>query len=117
MRLLAAHIQPYVAAQPRMDKGKVKHTDEQATISVIITARGECHFLRENLEDILRQDYPRFEVIVINEGLHDESEDFLQQMANRYPHLYHSFVPPTSKYVSRKKWLSLWASKPASTIG
>lgn len=84
-------------------KGKVKHTDEQAPISVIITARDECHFLRENLEDILRQDYPRFEVIVINEGLHDESEDFLQQMANRYPHLYHSFVPPTSKYVSRKK--------------
>ena len=51
----------------------------------------------------MEQDYPRFEVVVVNDSLSDESEDFLKQMENRYSHLYHTFTPDSSRYLSRKK--------------
>lgn len=42
-------------------------------------------------------------VIVINDGDTDESEDYLTLLEEKYPHLYHSFVPDSSRYISRKK--------------
>ncbi|MFR5758302.1 MAG: glycosyltransferase [Bacteroides cellulosilyticus] len=46
-------------------------------LSVIIYAREEVENLRRNLPAVLEQDYPQFEVIVINDGNTDESEDYL----------------------------------------
>ena len=76
---------------------------EQPPISIIIYAHEECANLQENLSFILNQDYPTFEVIVINDGNSDGSEDYLVQLENRYPYLYHSFIPRSSRYISRKK--------------
>ena len=52
---------------------------------------------------MLEQDYPQFEVIVIKDGNPDESQDSLTILEEKYPHLYHSFVPDSSRYISRKK--------------
>ena len=76
---------------------------ELPPISVIICAREESENLRRNLGAVLEQDYPQFEVIVINDGNTDESEDYLTILEEKYPHLYHSFVPDSSRYISRKK--------------
>lgn len=86
----------------------VKQSDADSTqdlqpLSVIICASEEVDNLRRNLSAILEQDYPRFEVIVINDGDTDESEDYLTLLEEEYPNLYHSFVPNSSRYVSRKK--------------
>ena len=59
--------------------------------------------LRRNLTAVLEQDYPNFEVIIINDGNADESEDYLTQLEEKYPNLYHSFVPSSSRYISHKK--------------
>lgn len=83
--------------------GEVHFSQELPPVSVIITAREECNNLRQNLTDILEQDYPQFEVIVVNDGNTDESEDYLTLLQEHYPHLYHSFVPASSRYISRKK--------------
>lgn len=72
-------------------------------LSVIIYAREEVENLRRNLPAVLEQDYPQFEVIVINDGNTDESEDYLTLQGEKYPNLYHSFVPSSSRYISRKK--------------
>lgn len=83
--------------------GKGNFSEETPPISVIICAREESEQLRRNLTSVLEQDYPCFEVIVVNDGHTDESEELLTLMENRYSNLYHSFVPDSSRYVSRKK--------------
>ena len=84
-------------------RGNVHYAQGFPPISVIICAREESENLRRNLTAVLEQDYPQFEVIVINDGDTDESEDYLTLLENKYPHLYHSFVPDSSRYISRKK--------------
>lgn len=84
-------------------RGDTHFSQELPPISVIICAREESENLRRNLNAVLEQDYPQFEVIVINDGNTDESEDYLTLLEDKYPHLYHSFVPDSSRYISRKK--------------
>lgn len=98
-------------------RGDTHFTQELPPISVIICAREESENLRRNLSAVLEQDYPQFEVIVINDGDTDESEDYLTLLEEKYPHLYHSFVPGSSRYISRKNWLSPLVSRQASMTG
>lgn len=86
-----------------VQKGDVHFTQELQPLSVVISARNESENLRKFLPSILEQDYPEFEVIVINDGSTDESEDLLSALEEKYPNLYHSFTPNTARYVSRKK--------------
>ncbi|MCC8133012.1 MAG: glycosyltransferase [Tannerellaceae bacterium] len=72
-------------------------------VSIIVYARNESFNLQQNLPALLTQDYPGYEVIVINDGSTDESEDVLKLLENKYKHLYHTFIPQDSKYLSRKK--------------
>ena len=72
-------------------------------ISVIIVACNQDIQLRENLPAILEQDYPKFEVIVVNDNSNDETCDVLQQMQSRYPHLRTTFTPETTRRISHRK--------------
>ena len=84
-------------------KDKVAFDTSYPPISVIICAKNESDNIRKNLPGILEQNYPKFEVIVINDGSTDESDDVLSAMEEKYPHLYHTFTPDSTRYVSRKK--------------
>lgn len=84
-------------------KGELHFTNELQPISVVICARNESQNLRRFLPSILEQDYPNFEVVVINDGSTDESEEILSAFEEKYPHLYHSFTPESARYISRKK--------------
>ena len=84
-------------------KDEVHFGRELPPLSVVICARNESENLRRNLPAILKQDYPNFEVIVINDGSTDESEDLLSELEEEYPKLYHSFTPDSARYISRKK--------------
>lgn len=86
-----------------LDKGKIDFSSELPPLSVIICAHNEEEQLRQNLTAVLEQDYPQFEVIVITDGNADCSEDYLKSLEERYRHLYHSFVPESSRYISRRK--------------
>lgn len=72
-------------------------------LSVIIVTKDSGSILKENLPTILNQDYPTFEVIVINYQSSGEDEEVLKLLENDYSHLYHSFIPQTARYISRKK--------------
>lgn len=72
-------------------------------LSVIIVTKDSAQALRDNLPLILQQDYPSFEVIVVNDQSAGQDEDVLKQLTGTYPHLYYTFIPPTARYVSRKK--------------
>lgn len=83
--------------------GDLIYETDLPPISVIISARNESENLRKYLPSILEQDYPNFEVIVINDGSTDESEDVLTILEEQYTNLYHTFTPDGARYISRKK--------------
>jgi len=84
-------------------KEETHFSRELPPLSVILCARNEADNLRKILPAILEQDYPQFEVIVINDASTDETEDVLGYMEEKYPHLYHSFTPDSARYISHKK--------------
>ena len=59
----------------------------QQAVSVIICARNEAQNLRKNLPKILEQDYPNFEVVVVNDVSADDSLEVLIELSQQYPHL------------------------------
>ena len=56
-------------------------------VSIIIAARNESHNLFKNLPFILEQDYPKFEVIIINHQSLDDSQYILDAYAQQYANL------------------------------
>jgi glycosyltransferase involved in cell wall biosynthesis len=52
---------------------------------------------------ILEQNYPEFEVIVVNDNLKDGSEELLSLMQKQYSHLHYTFIPDSARYISRRK--------------
>lgn len=87
----------------KVEKGKVKFNEELPPLSVIICAKDDLRNLKEFLPSVLEQDYPDFEVIVINDSATDETSDFLKLLKDKYSNLYHSFTPDGSRYISHKK--------------
>ena len=64
-----------------------KYTDKQPPISVIICARHEELNLKKNLVSVLEQDYPNFEVIVVDDCSFDNTADYLKELKSNYSHL------------------------------
>lgn len=61
--------------------------DTVRPVSVIISARNEEKNLLKNLPSVMEQDYPEFEVIVVNDCSLDDSEEVLKEFSYRYKHL------------------------------
>lgn len=72
-------------------------------LSVIIVTKDSGEALTHNLPMVLEQDYPEFEVIVVNDRSAGEDEDILKRLSQQYTNLYHTFIPDSARYVSRKK--------------
>lgn len=64
-----------------------KESTETLPLSVVICARNEEENLRKNLPTILHQDYPRFEVILVNDFSEDETTWLLKELCTKYDHL------------------------------
>ena len=56
-------------------------------ISVVLTARNDAAWLKENLVYLLEQDYPDFEVVVVDYLSSDDTEFVLKLLKDYYPHL------------------------------
>lgn len=78
------------------------------SVSVIIIGKDESVNLEKCLPAILNQDYPNYEVIVVNEGATDETEFLLKRLKKEYSNLYSTFSPiPDNDEVVRNKVLPL----------
>lgn len=58
---------------------------EYPPISILIPCYNEADNVRETVEYALRQDYPDFEIIAINDGSRDDTLAILERMASEYP--------------------------------
>lgn len=56
-------------------------------LSVLICARNEAVNLRKNLVSVLEQDYPEFEVLVVDDDSSDDTREVLQRLQVQYARL------------------------------
>ena len=80
-----------------------KNSSTNNPVSIIICARNEAENLKKNLPLILEQDYPNFEVIVVDDRSEDETEEILNEFASKYSHLKISRVKNEPKFIYGKK--------------
>lgn len=73
-------------------------------LSVVVPGYNQAGCLEQNLPVLLEQEFEHYEVIVVmDESSTDDTKDVLERLEKRYPHLRHTFVPATARYVSRRK--------------
>jgi len=76
---------------------------DKKPVSVIICARNEAGNLQKFLPAVLEQDYPDYEVIVVNDCSDDNTSDILAQFLLKYSHLRISNVNKDPKFTHNKK--------------
>ncbi len=97
---------PYTAILRRtrkIKKGNVPHNIEQPPVSIIICARNEGENLRRFLPLVLEQDYLDYEVIIVNDGSCDDTEDIIKDLQKVYQNLYITNIPQETRIISHKK--------------
>ena len=68
-------------------KDNSSNTSAIIPVSVVISAHNEDYNLIANLPSILTQDYPDFEVIVVNHASTDDSREILEDFERKYSNL------------------------------
>ena len=82
-------------------------------VSIIICARNEAENLSNFLPAVLEQDYPDYEVIVVNDCSEDNSYDVLGKYLMQYPHLKISTINKDPKFTHNKKFAQFIGIKAA----
>jgi glycosyltransferase involved in cell wall biosynthesis len=82
-------------------------------VSIIICARNEAENLRKFLPSVLEQDYPDYEVIVVNDCSEDNSYEILGKYLTQYPHLRISTINKDPKFTHNKKFAQFIGIKAA----
>ena len=83
-------------------------------LSVIVCARNEAANLELNLPALLEQEYPDFEVVVVDDRSWDNTNDILKEFARQYPHLKIVTVTEGEKFIAGKKFAVTMGIKAAS---
>ncbi len=73
-------------------------------VSVVICAKNERDNLLNFLPEFLAQDYPIFEVIVVNDQSVDDTVDVLKAYSFQYPNLKVVTVPDNDRFYGSKKF-------------
>ena len=87
--------------------------DEVPGVSVILSAHNEAFNLSQYLQALLAQDYPTYEVIVVDDGSEDETRAVIESYMVRDERLHMTFVPFGARVGSTKKLALTLAAKAA----
>lgn len=108
---LLAWMTPLFSPLFRWRRKEEKEKDNKLLpVSIIIASHDDAMQLEKHLPVILQQDYPvQYEVIVVIEKGDHEVEDVLKRIQYKHEqqagnaHLYVTYIPETSRYMSRRK--------------
>ncbi len=110
----------YMAAVARrIRKDKKMRTDSQLSptdapgVSVILCAHNERENLSNYLQALLTQNYPTYEVIVVDDGSEDDTRAIIERYMVQDPRLHMTFVPYGARVLSTKKLSLTLAAKAA----
>jgi glycosyltransferase involved in cell wall biosynthesis len=76
----------------------------QEGVSVVVAARNELKNLKKLLPSLAAQEYPKYEILVINDCSSDGTSNYLRKMLNLYPQLRTVTVKYTPAHVTGKKY-------------
>lgn len=76
---------------------------ELPPVSVVVNAYNDADHISALLNYILHQDYPEFEVIVVDNGSDDATKDVVSEMMIHFPNLRFTFIPEHTRGLSRRK--------------
>lgn len=77
--------------------------EEKVPVSIVICARNEAENLEKYLPRILEQNYPDYEVVVVNDCSNDETDEVLKRYLLMYPRLRSTFIKEDEKFSHGKK--------------
>ena len=106
--LLLAAVSPMISPLFRLPKRDEKDADgigesKDKPISVVIISHDNALELEKHLPSFLSQKYDAdYQVIVVADKSDSETDDVIKRFSND-PHLYATFMPLSSRYISRKK--------------
>jgi glycosyltransferase involved in cell wall biosynthesis len=84
-------------------KRRIRVASSIQPVSVIIYVRNRYHNLQDFLPALLEQDYPQFEVIIVNDGITENNSNILFRLQEQYSNLYSTHIPDETLTVSRRK--------------
>ncbi|MDD4672898.1 MAG: glycosyltransferase [Bacteroidales bacterium] len=93
----------YVRVTPNRSKKKKVTPSNLPPVSVVICARNEEKNLEEFLPLVLEQDYPDFEVVVVDDCSADDSDMVLKRLSARYPNLKTTAIKVDNNFFHGKK--------------
>ncbi|MFA6807223.1 MAG: glycosyltransferase [Bacteroidales bacterium] len=108
--LVSFQIIYYIVVYGRSCFYKATKTDIEVypSVSVVICAKDEAYNLEKRLPIILEQQYPNFEVVVVNDASKDESEYILRVLQEIYPNLnVVNLYENVNKFLGKKYPLSI----------
>ena len=78
--------------------------DKEEAVTVLIAAHNEFSNLKVLIPKIFEQDYPAFDVMVVNDRSSDSTKRLLEKMMENYPKLRSVTVKYTPPHVTSKKY-------------
>ena len=85
-------------------KPKTVKVTQYPPVSIIICARNEDTNLKKNLPKILAQDYPAFEVIVVDDNSEDGTTEYLFFLSQKEPRLKRTKTGNSNRMMAGKKF-------------
>lgn len=82
---------------------KAKENQDLTSLSLIICVENQIDELRENIDAIMQQDYPDFEVIIVDMASADNTKEYLEYLSEQHSNLYFSFIPESARFISKRK--------------
>ena len=87
----------------RLARFKTDVNPNNKPVSVVIASRNELKNLEQFLPSVLDQDYPDFQVVVVNDRSWDQTQRYLEQMEKKYERLHVITVHDNDLYQHGKK--------------
>ena len=87
----------------RSKRGKIWHSAAKPNVSVIVYCSENFADAERNITSFLNQNYPNFEVVIVNDGDDSDLKDTITLLKDKYPNLSYTYVPQEAHSLSRKK--------------